>query len=145
MKFMHLAIVVAGSAAGFYWPAQADPMAMDNPVTMNGVETVCTGIGSAQDNPAWKDYPIRVEFSNGGAQYLAGAHIDLSRGGKTLASFDCPGSWVLFRLPDNASYKVAATLTRQDGAKGDTRSATFTPPATGQKRVVIQFPVTPNM
>ena len=145
MKFVHFAVaaLVVGGAAGFIWPASADTMAMDNPVTMNGIETVCTGIGSGQDNPAWKTYPIRVEFSNGGAQYLAGAHIDLAQGGKTLASFDCAGSWVLFKLP-NGSYKVTATLTRQNGAKGDTRSATFSPPASGQKRVVIDFPVQPN-
>jgi hypothetical protein len=145
MKFVHLAVaaVAMGTAAGFYWPAEADPMAMDNPVTMNGIETVCTGIGSGQDNPAWKTYPIRVEFSNGGAQYLAGAHVELSQGGKTLTSFDCAGSWVLFKLAPG-SYKVSAALTRQDGAKGDTKSATFSPPASGQKRVVIQFPVTAN-
>src|ERR1700744_6572608 len=106
MKFVHFAVaaVIVGGAAGFIWPASADPIAMDNPVTMNGVETVCTGIGSGQDNPAWKEYPIRIEFSNGCAQYLAGAHIDLMKGGKSLASFDCPGSWVLFKLP-NGSYK----------------------------------------
>ncbi|HEY2068645.1 MAG TPA: hypothetical protein VGG48_03745 [Rhizomicrobium sp.] len=145
MKFVHFAVaaVVAGAAAGFIWPASADPMPMDNPMTMNGVETVCTGIGSGQDNPAWKTYPIRVEFSNGGAQYLAGAHIELSQGGKSLASFDCAGSWVLFKLP-SGSYKVTAALTRQNGGKGDTRSATFSPPASGQKRVVIQFPVQAN-
>jgi hypothetical protein len=145
MKFMYLAAaaVVAGATVGFIWPASADQMAMDNPQTMNGVETVCTGIGSAQDNPAWKAYPIRVEFSNGGAQYLSGAHVELSQGGKTLESFDCAGPWVLFKLA-NGSYKVSATLTRQNGAKGDTRSASFSPPASGQKRVVIQFPVQPN-
>jgi hypothetical protein len=145
MKFVYLAAaaLIIGGTAGFVWPASADQIAMDNPVTMNGVETVCTGIGSAQDNDAWKAYPIRVEFSNGGAQYLSGAHVELSQGGKTLTSFDCAGPWVLFKLA-NGSYKVSATLTRQDGAKGDTRSASFSPPASGQKRVVIQFPVQPN-
>ncbi len=136
-----VAAIVAGTVAGFVWPASADSIPMDNPTTMNGVETVCTGIGSGQDNPAWKTYPIRVEFSNGGAQYLAGAHIVLSQGAKTLAAFDCAGSWVLFKVaPGN--YKVAATMTGQD--KGTTHSAMFSPPASGQKRVVIQFPVQAN-
>jgi hypothetical protein len=133
--------VAAGTVLGFVWPVMADPMPMDTPVDMNGIQTVCTGVGSAEDNPEWKAYPIRVEFSNGGAQYLAGAHITLAQGGKTLADFDCSGSWVLFRLP-GGSYKVTATLHDQAGT--GPRSATFSPPAQGQKRVVIQFPKPPN-
>lgn len=143
MKFMHwaLAAVVVGAVAGLIWPASADSLAMDSPVTVDGVDTVCTGIGSGQDDPRWKAYPIRVEFSNGGSQYLAGAHITLSGGGKTMASFDCAGSWVLFRVAPG-SYKVSATLLYNQG--GGTRSATFSPPASGQKRVEIQFPKKAN-
>ena len=143
MKFWHLAVVAVaiGAAVAFAWPAAADPLPMDNPVTMNGVEAVCTGIGSSQDDPRWKSYPIRVEFSNGGAQYLAGAHVTLKSGGAQLASLDCSGAWVLFRVsPGN--YTVSATLTDQPG--GGERSATFSPPASGQTRVVIQFPIQPN-
>jgi len=144
MKFVHWAVaaVLVGGVAGFIWPASADSsLPMDNPTTIDGVQTACTGIGSAQDDPQWKTWPIRVEFSNGGAQYLAGAHIVLSEGGKTKAAFDCAGSWVLFKLP-TGSYKVTANLTGQGG--GAARSATFSPPASGQKRVVIQFPVQAN-
>jgi hypothetical protein len=143
MKFWHFAAVAVaiGVAIGFAWPAAADAIPMDNPATLNGIDVVCTGIGSAQDDPRWKTYPVRVEFSNGGAQYLAGAHVSLSSGGKQLTAFDCSGSWVLFRVK-SGNYKVSATLTDQPGS-GE-RSATFSPPATGQKRVVIQFPVAPN-
>jgi hypothetical protein len=140
MKFVHfaLAAVATGALVGFIWPANADPMPMDQAIAMNGVQTVCTGIGdSAQTDPRWKAYPIRVEFSNGGAQYLSGAHVTLSSGGKVLTSFDCSGAWVLFGVKPG-SYKVEATITDQPGA--GTRSATFSPPASGQKRVVIQFP-----
>ncbi|HEX3653961.1 MAG TPA: hypothetical protein VHU18_14170 [Rhizomicrobium sp.] len=143
MKFSHLALsaAVLSAAIGFASPAPADPLPMDNPTTLNGVEVVCTGIGSSQQDPRWPSYPVRVEFSNGGAQYLAGAHVTLSSGGKQLAAFDCSGSWVLLRVkPGN--YKVSATLTDQPGS-GE-RSATFSPPASGQKRVVIQFPIQPN-
>ncbi len=143
MKFSHLVLPAAAlSIAIALAPrASADPLPMDNPTTINGVETVCTGIGSSQQDPRWPSYPVRVEFSNGGAQYLAGAHVTLSSGGKQLAAFDCSGSWVLFRVkPGN--YKVSATLTDQPGS-GE-RSATFSPPARGQKRVVIQFPIQPN-
>jgi hypothetical protein len=139
MKFVHLAFaaVATGALLGFIWPASADPMPMDQAVTINGVQSVCTGVGSAEDDPQWKAYPIRVEFSNGGAQYLSGAHVTLSSGGKTLTAFDCSGPWVLFQLKPG-SYKVTATITDQPGA--GTKSATFSPPASGQKRVVIQFP-----
>jgi hypothetical protein len=139
MKFMHwaLAAVAIGAVAGLIWPASADPLPMDNPVSADGVETVCTGIGSGEDDPRWKAYPIRVEFSNSAAQYLAGAHVTLSGNGKTMAAFDCAGSWVLFKLAPGA-YKVSASLLYNQG--GGVRSATFSPPATGQKRVVIQFP-----
>lgn len=142
MKLLHTA-AAAIFAALFAGAAHADSLPMDTPITMDGIETVCTGIGSSKDDPRWLEYPVRVEFSNGGAQYLAGAHVNLSREGRTLASFDCIGSWVLFRLP-KGNYKVEATLTGQQG--GGPRSAAFAttgePP---QKRVVIQFShIAPN-
>ncbi len=146
MKFTYLAAgaILAGGFAGFLWPAHADSyVPMDNPISINGVDAVCTGIGDeAQHDPRWLTYPIRVEFSNAGAQYLSGAHVVLSAaGGKTLAALDCAGSWVLFKLaPGN--YTVAATLLYGQG--GGERSANFSPPKTGQKRVVLQFKLPPN-
>ena len=143
VRYWHLALgaLALGTVMGFVWPVAADTLPMDNPISIDGTEAVCTGIGSAQDDPRWKAYPVRVEFSNGGAQYLAGAHVTLSSGGKTLAAFDCSGSWVLFKLK-SGSYKVSASLKDEPGA--GTRSATFSPPASGQKRVVIQFPMPAN-
>jgi hypothetical protein len=146
MKFVHLAIaaVALGATAGLIWPANADPLPMDQPITVNGIETACSGIGDEpKSDPRWAEYPIRVEFSNGGAQYLSGAHVTLSQGGKALATFDCSGAWVLFKnLKPGATYKVAATMTDQPGA-GE-KSASFTPPSSGQKRVVIQYPPPPG-
>ena len=107
------------------------------PVSINGVDAVCTGIGDeAQHDPRWLTYPIRVEFSNGGAQYLSGAHVELSQarqaaGGARLRRL----LGALQAAPGN--YKVDATLLNNQG--GGTRSATFSPPAKGQKRVVLQF------
>jgi hypothetical protein len=142
MKFVHLAAaaVVIGGTAGLIWPAHAASIPMDQPITVNGVETACSGIGDApKGTPMWKTYPIRVEFSNGGAQYLSGSHVTLSQGGKVLTSFDCSGAWVLFKgLNAGSTYKVSATITDQLGAGA--KSATFQPPASGQKRVVIQYP-----
>jgi hypothetical protein len=123
MRFVHLAVaaVAAGAIVGFVWPANADPVAMAD--------------------PRWKAYPVRVEFSNGGQQYLSGAHVTLSKGGQSLASFDCSGAWVLFKV-EPGSYKVSATITDQPGA-GE-KSATFMAPASGQKRVIIVFPTAKN-
>jgi hypothetical protein len=146
MRFVYLAAtaIVAGAVAGFLWPAQAQSyVAMDSPITINGVDTVCTGIGDeAQHDPRWLAYPIRVEFSNGGAQYLSGAHVVLSAaGGRTLAALDCAGPWVLFKVSPG-SYKIDATLLNNQG--GGTRSATVSAPGHGQKRVVLQFHLQPN-
>jgi len=146
MKFRYLAlgVVIAGGAAGYLWPVQADvPMPMDNPISIDGVQTVCTGIGDeAQHDPRWLAYPIRIEFSNGGSQYLSGAHVVLSSaGGKTLAALDCEGPWVLFQVGPGA-YKVTATLTGQQSAPPAT--ATFSPPSKGQKRVVLDFKMPAN-
>ena len=132
MSASGLAALLLGTAAF------ADSMPMDAPVTMNGVETVCTGIGDeAQADPRWKAYPARIEFSNGGAQYLSGVHLTLSdEGGKTITTLDCAGAWVLFKLAPGR-YKVSASLLSQPGAAA--KSVTIEPPATGQKRFVIQF------
>jgi len=114
----------------------ANPIPMDTPVAMGSVETVCTGVGDSKDDPRWKSYPIRVEFSNPSAQYLAGAHVTLTNvSGATLADFDCSGSWVLFRLP-RGLYTVTAKLAAAAVAPA---SAKFEPPMTGQKRVVLRF------
>ncbi len=125
-------------------PAQAEnSIPMDQPVTVSGVDTVCTGIGAdAQHDPRWGAYPIRIEFSNGAAQYLSGAHVELATAeGKQLAALDCDGPWVLFKLAPGR-YKVTATLSGQPG--GGTSSAVFSPPASGQKRVVLGFRLPAN-
>lgn len=115
---------------------------MDTPTTIGGIETVCTGIGSPQrQNPQWLAYPVRIEFANTGAQHVLGAHVDLtSSGGQPLASLDCHGPLVLFRL-NPGTYRVRATLFSQPGG---TASATFQAPRTGQRRVVLTFNVGPN-
>ena len=143
MKFVAAAFaVLAGSfAAPAAW-ADA-PVPLDTPTTIGGVDTVCTGIGDeAQKDPRWLAYPVRIEFSNGGAQYLSGAHVELTTAsGHPILALDCQGSWVLFQLK-SGTYKVTATLMSQSG--GGTSSATFSPPRSGQKRVVLDFSVKPN-
>lgn len=132
---------VLGPAAHAQAPAQG-AIPMDTPTTINGIETVCTGIGAPQrQNPQWLAFPVRIEFANTGAQHVLGAHVDLtSAGGQALASLDCHGPLVLFRL-NPGTYRVTATLFSQPGG---TASATFAAPRTGQRRVVLTFNVGAN-
>jgi len=140
MKYAFLAAGLALAAT----PALADALPLDTPVTVDGVEAVCTGIGhEVQTDPRWLAYPIRIEFSNGGSQYVSGAHVMLrAKDGKPLAAVDCTGPWVLFKLSPGGDYVVAATLT--DNPNAGERKTAFTVPASGQKRVVIEFPLPPN-
>jgi hypothetical protein len=136
MKIMQRA---AGGAlaALLVFPTMAAVLPMDAPVKVGDVTAVCSGVGSAKDDPRWSAYPIKLEFSNSGAQFVSGEHVQLTtRTGAQLAEFDCTGPWVLLTLP-KGSYGVTATLAQ--GNLGP-RSAKFDTPATGQKRVEIQFP-----
>ena len=94
MMNLHGAILLAAAMTA---PTMPQPMAMDTPVSFGNVQTVCTGVGSAKDDPQWTQYPIRIEFSNDGAQYLSGAHVTLSQGGQPVVVFFCVGFWVLMK------------------------------------------------
>ncbi|MBN9570113.1 MAG: hypothetical protein J0H30_03440 [Alphaproteobacteria bacterium] len=118
---------------------EAGSMPQDQPTKLGGIETVCTGTGSAKDDPQWATYPIRIEFSNGAAQYLSGMHVTLSdKAGKQIGDFVCWGPWVLVRAPAGSSFKVTASLSGV--ASSPVKGADFTVPAKGQKRVELTFP-----
>jgi hypothetical protein len=142
-RLMKLPHSIAGAACAVFLtlPTFAAVLPMDAPTKMGEVTAVCTGVGSAKDDPQWSSYPIKLEFSNGGAQFVSSENVKLmSSTGAQLAEFDCGGPWVLLNLP-KGSYSVAATVPQ--GNSGP-RSAKFTTPASGQKRVEIQFPAPPN-
>jgi hypothetical protein len=120
--------------------AAGNALAQDRAIPMGGgVEIACTGIGSEHDDPQWKSWPIRIEFSNGAGQFLLGEHVTLSKGGHQIADFDCKANWVMFRGP-MGDYTAVASLTDHPGV---THSAHFSPPSSGQKVVEIQFPGLP--
>lgn len=127
--------VIAGALCAV--AAQADgPLAMNNPVMVSGIETVCTGIAETRDDPRWLAYPVRIELSNTAAQLVAGAHVVLANaGGVKLAEFGCPASIVLFKLSPGR-YKVTATISPTPQG---TVSAKFNSPSKGQKRVELVF------
>lgn len=131
--FISLAILALAAASG---PAFADPMAMDTPVQMNGLETVCTGVGETKDDPKWLSYPVRIEFSNGGAQYLSGATVRISHGAETVGSLDCAGAWVLLRGAPG-EYRVDVTI---DNSSAKAVDASFRMGSGPQQRIVLRFP-----
>jgi hypothetical protein len=111
--------------------------AQDTPMMSNGVEAVCTGVGSAKDNPQWNSYPMKVVFSNGAQEFVAGEHVMLKRGGQTLVETDCDAPWMLFKGPAG-KYTVTASL---PGRADSAHSADFTidGPDAKQKRIDISF------
>ena len=126
---------LAGFLAAMTTAAVAEPMPMDRAIHMDALETVCTGIGETKDDPQWKTYPVRIEFSNGGAQYLAGATLRVSMDRTMVAEMDCPGAWVLLKGP-SGKYRVSATI---DGSQAKPASARFVMGSGAQKRVVLRF------
>ena len=107
----------------------------DTPTSMNGVDTVCTGVGSAKDDPRWKAYPVKIVLATTGGADLANAHITLSKGGQQLVETDCDAPWVLFKAPAG-QYTATATLI---GGSGQSHSASFTTSGSGQKEITILF------
>ncbi len=141
---MKIFVLAAGFASALLASTEisAAVLPMDAPVKMGDVTAVCTGVGSAKDDPQFAAYPIRLEFSNGGAQFVANEHVKLmNNSGAVLAEFDCQGPWVLLQLPKGL-YSVTAT--QPDATRGP-KTVKFEPGPTGQKRIGIQFPsIAPN-
>ncbi|MBV9046501.1 MAG: hypothetical protein JO294_15370 [Alphaproteobacteria bacterium] len=134
MMTLHGAAILM--AAALTMPPAPQPMAMDTPVSMGGLETVCTGVGSAKDYPQWSAFPVRIEFANAGAQYLSGAHVTISRGSAVLADLNCAGPWVLVRGAPG-SYSVTASM---NGSTARPASSGFRMGTAGQQRLVLRFP-----
>lgn len=141
MKTATLALSLS-AAALVSVQAVAAVLPMDAPVKLGGITAVCTGVGSAKDDPQFAAYPIKLEFSNGGAQFVSNENVKLMNNtGALVTEFDCQGPWVLLELP-KGTYSVTAT--QPDATRGP-KTVKFDTPATGQKRIEIQFPsIAPN-
>lgn len=132
------AFVVTAAAAFFPITLLASQAlaVQDTPTTINGVETVCTGVGSAKDDPRWAAYPVKIVLATTGGANLANAHVSISRNGKTVAGLDCDAPWILFR-PGAGSYTATATMI---GGSGATSSQNFTTDGNGpQKEITLTF------
>jgi len=115
-------------------PAGAQPLLLDVPTTVLGVDVACTGVSlDAREEPRWAAYTLRVEFAGEGGRYLGGETVTLRQDGKVLFSGSCDGSWLLFRLPAGR-YQVEAAL------DGQTATSSAIVPATGQACVILRYP-----
>jgi hypothetical protein len=133
--------LMAATAAGFAFATvlmMADEAAavQDMPTTINGVETVCTGVGSAKDDPRWSSYPVKIVLATSGGANLANAHVSLTKGNQEVAALDCDAPWILFK-PPAGSYTATASLI--GGSR--TAHANFATSGSGaQKEVTLVFP-----
>ena len=107
----------------------------DEPVVVNGLDLVCTGVGEdARNDPRWRDYSVRIEFANADAQYLSDAVLAVARAdGEQLFEVTCDSPWILANL-EPGKYVLAATH------EGIVKTEKFSAPKTGQGRFVVRFP-----
>ena len=141
----HLKIAIAVGLAAFLAAllaarsAAAEPKALtvDDETLAGGVPVACTGVGQTRLDPKWQAYGVRVEVSNAMNEYLVGAAVTVrDRSGAEVLSVACDAPWVLMKLPPGA-YVVEGRLLNSPARP---RSAPFSPPRTGQMRLVLQFP-----
>src|SRR5258706_12369167 len=136
MRLFLMTVTAAGFALTTAMMAQEAVAVQDMPTTINGVETVCTGVGSAKDDPRWSSYPVKIVLATSGGANLANAHVSLTKGSQEVAALDCDAPWILFK-PPAGSYTATASLI------GGTRSAhaSFTTSGGGaQKEGTLVFP-----
>ena len=138
MRLFLMTVTAAGFALASF--AMDEALAVqDTPTTINGVEAVCTGVGSAKDDPRWSAYPIKIVLATTSGANLANAHVSLSKAGKEVAGLDCDAPWILFK-PPAGGYTATATLI------GTTNSAhaNFSTSGSGQKEVTLMFAKPPQ-
>jgi hypothetical protein len=136
MRLFVMTAVAAFSTFATVMLANEALAVQDTPATMNGVETVCTGVGSAKDDPRWSAYPVKIVLATAGGANLANAHVTLTKSGKTLVQTECDAPWILFKAPAG-KYTATATMI---GGSGQSHSVNFTTSGSGpQKEITIAF------
>jgi hypothetical protein len=137
-RYARLAALIVGSVmmSGFSVSNSDAPIDLpfDTPVVVEGVETVCTGIGQdSRSDPRWNAYPLKVVLAGEGGQYLGEARLNVAVEGESMMDVRCRGPWVLFKL-DPGRYVVTATI------NGNTVKSTAYVAEGRQGRVILRFP-----
>ena len=138
MRLFLMTVTAAGFALSTFMMAEEAVAVQDTPTTINGVETVCTGVGSAKDDPRWSQYPIKIVLATASGANLANAHVSLTKGGQEVAGLDCDAPWILFK-PPAGNYTASATLI----GTANSAHANVTTPGNGQKEVTLMFNAPP--
>jgi hypothetical protein len=131
MRLFLICVTAAGFALTTTMMAEQALAVQDTPTTINGVETVCTGVGSAKDDPRWSAYPIKIVLATTGGANLANAHVSLTKGNQEVAGLDCDAPWILFK-PPAGSYTATASLI---GATNSAHASFSTAAAVRRKEV----------
>ena len=106
---------------------------LNTPMSMRAVEAVCTGVSVDERNdPRWASYPLRVEVVNTTGEYLSDEQITLTKNGEALATVNCAGPWVLFKIAPGA-YSISADIA------GMSQESKVNVSGTGQARVILRF------
>jgi hypothetical protein len=135
MRLFLMTVVVGFSTLATVAQINTALAVQDTPTNINGVEVVCTGVGSAKDDPRWAAYPVKIVLATTGGANLANAHVSLSKNGKDVAGLDCDAPWILFK-PLAGSYTATATLIGGGGSS----SQNFTTSGEGaQKEITLTF------
>ena len=132
-------LAVFSAAAVLAHAAAAEPkaLAVDAETQVNGVPVACSGVGQTRNDPRWQAYGVRVEVSNALNEYLVNGAVTVrDRKGAEVLSVSCDAPWILMKLPPGA-YTIEGRIL---GSPAKPRSAPFSPPKSGQMRLVLQFP-----
>lgn len=106
MKSAHIAVLAASFLGAGAALAQSNSPKDGQPMTISGVETVCTGTTTdVRADPQWRAYPFHLEVAGKDGQYLGDEKVTVSGNGHSV-SVQCSGPWVLMKLPAG-SYKVS--------------------------------------
>jgi hypothetical protein len=131
MKTASLSVILAVAALGAGAAlAQSDTLQDEQPMTIAGVETACTGTSlEVRSDPRWAAYPFHLEVANGSGQYLGDEKVTVSGNGHSV-SVQCSGPWILMKLP-SGSYHVSL-----DVPEGGHRDLTMHVPG----KTIVHFP-----
>jgi hypothetical protein len=104
---------------------------------IGGIGVACTGIAQSKKDPRWPSYPLRIEFANDLREHLIGAQVKVWAEERQIMNVTCWGAWLLLNPPGKESYRIEATII---GGNVPAQNAAVQAPASGQTRIVLEFP-----